>query len=247
MGGLINYSALPFTVRDNIVTSQRLAWKRLAAPGTWWDGAMRVAIASEARQAKHCKFCAARREALSSQAIHGQHDSKGLLSDALTEVIHRVVTDQSRLTKAFYTTALKSGISDGEYVETIGVIATVIAIDGFTRAIGLPEFELPNPEPGEPSRHRPLGAKTDRAWVPTVSPEDITEAEASLYDGLAGANIHRALSLVPAETTGFFNLDAVQYLPDAQLRDYGTEYRNLTHVQIELLAARVSALNQCVY
>ena len=48
MGGLINYSALPFTVRDNIVTSQRLAWKRLAAPGTWWNEAIRVAIAAEA-------------------------------------------------------------------------------------------------------------------------------------------------------------------------------------------------------
>ena len=247
MGGLINYSALPFTVRDNIVTSQRLAWKRLAAPGTWWDGAMRVAIASEARQAKHCKFCAARREALSSQAIHGQHESKGLLSDALTEVIHRVVTDQSRLTKSFYNTALGSGISDGEYVETIGVIATVIAIDGFTRAIGLPEFELPDPEPGEPSRHRPIGAKIDRAWVPTVAPEDATDAEAGLYDGLPGVNIHRALSLVPEETISFFNLDAVHYLPPAQVRDFGTEHRNLSHVQIEFLAARISALNQCVY
>jgi len=243
----MNYSALPFPVRGNIVSAQQLAWKRLAAAGTWWDGAMRVAIAAEARQAQHCGFCAARRKALSPHAVQGHHDSEGMLSDALTEVIHRIVTDQSRLTKAFYRIALKSGISDGEYVETIGVIATVIAIDGFTRAIGLPEFALPDPEPGEPSRHRPLGAKIDRAWVPTVSPEDVTEAEASLYDGLAGANIHRALSLVPAETTGFFDIDAVQYLPDAQLRDYGTEYRDLTHVQIELLAARVSALNQCVY
>ena len=243
----MNYSALPFPVRGNIVSAQLLAWKRFAAPGTWWNGAMRVAIAAETRQAQHCGFCAARREALSPHAVQGHHDSKGMLSDALTEVIHRIVTDQSRLTKAFYSTALKSGISDGEYVETIGVIATVIGIDGFTRAIGLPQFSLPDPEPGEPSRHRPLGAKIDRAWVPTVSPEDVTEAEASLYDGLAGANIHRALSLVPAETTGFFDIDAVQYLPDAQLRDYGTEYRDLTHVQIELLAARVSALNQCVY
>jgi len=243
----MNYSALPFPVRDNIVSAQRLAWKRLAAPGTWWDGAVRVAIAAEARQAQHCDFCAARREALAPHAVQGHHDNKGMLSEALTEVIHRIVTDQNRLTKAFYSTALKRGISDGEYVETIGVIATVIAIDGFTRAIGLPEFALPDPEPGEPSRHRPLGAKIDRAWVPTVSPEDVTEAEASLYDGLAGANIHRALSLVPAETTGFFDIDAVQYLPDAQLRDYGTEYRDLSHVQIEFLAARVSALNQCVY
>ena len=243
----MNYSALPFPVRGNIVAAQRLAWNRLAAPGTWWDGAMRVAIAAEARQAQHCSFCAARREALSPHAVEGHHDSGGMLSDALTEVIHRVVTDQSRLTKAFYSNALKNGISAGEYVETIGVIATVIAIDGFTRAIGLPEFTLPDPEPGEPSRHRPIGAKIDRAWVPTVAPEDTTDAEASLYEGLPGVNIHRALSLVPEETIGFFNLDAVHYLPPKQVRDFGTAFRDLSHVQIEFLAARISALNQCVY
>ena len=74
-----------------------------------------------------------------------------------------------------------------------------------------------------------------------------TEAEAGLYDGLAAVNIHRALSLVPAEVAGFFDLDAEHYLPDALLRDFGTEYRALTHAQIEFLAARVSAINQCVY
>ena len=243
----MNYSALPFPVRDDIVSAQRLAWTRLAGPGSWWDGPMRIAIAAETRQAQHCVFCAARLKALSPYTVRGHHNSKGVLSDALTEVIHRVVTDQSRLTKSFYNTALESGISDGEYVETIGVIATVIAIDGFTRAIGLPEFELPDPEPGEPSRHRPIGAKIDRAWVPTVAPEDATDAEAGLYDGLPGVNIHRALSLVPEETISFFNLDAVHYLPPAQVRDFGTEHRNLSHVQIEFLAARISALNQCVY
>ena len=55
------------------------------------------------------------------------------------------------------------------------------------------------------------------------------------------------MSLVPTETIAFFELDAAQYLPDSALRDYGTEYRALTHVQIEYLAARVSAINQCVY
>ena len=83
--------------------------------------------------------------------------------------------------------------------------------------------------------------------MPTLAPEDIAEAEAGLYDGLAGVNIHRALSLVPDEVKGFFDIDAAQYLPDAALRDFGTEYRDLTHAQIELLAARVSAINRCVY
>ena len=64
--------------------------------------------------------------------------------------------------------------------------------------------------------------------MPTVAPEDMTAAEAAVYDGLCAVNIHRALSLVPAEVTGFFDPDTVHCLPDAVLRDFGTEYRSLT-------------------
>ena len=67
------------------------------------------------------------------------------------------------------------------------------------------------------------------------------------YDGLSAVNIHRALSLVPAEVAGFFDLDPAHYLPDAVLRDFGTEYQALTHAQIEFLAARISAISQCFY
>lgn len=245
---LINYGASPYPVRDDLAAAHRDAWARLAAPGTWWDGATRVAIAAETRAARGCALCRARKAVLSPNAVQGVHDTVTELPDALIEVIHRVATDQSRLTRAFYETALADGIGDGEYVETIGVIATTLAVDGFTRAIGLPDFALPGPQPGEPSRRRPAGAVTDHAWVPRVAPEDVTDEEAGLYGGLSGANIHRALSLVPAEVFGFFHsIDAAQYLPDAALRDFGTEYRDLTHAQIEFLAARVSAINQCVY
>ena len=37
------------------------------------------------------------------------------------------------------------------------------------------------------------------------------------------------------------------YLPDKELRYFGNETRALTHAQIELIAARVSAINQCFY
>ena len=244
----IDYSAAPYPVRDNLVLAHRDAWMRLAKPGTWWDGATRVAIAAETRAARDCALCKARKETLSPNAVQGIHDTVSDLPVVLIEVIHRVATDQSRLTRAFFEDALSNGLSDGEYVETVGVIATVLAVDGFTRALGMPCFELPEPVAGAAHRTRPPGARIDRAWVPTVAPEDVTATEAGLYDGLGGANIHRALSLVPDEVIGFFHyIDAAQYLPDAALRDFGTEYRDLTHAQIEFLAARVSAINQCVY
>ena len=57
----------------------------------------------------------------------------------------------------------------------------------------------------------------------------------------------KALSLVPEEAEGFFDLVSQQYLPGAAMHDFSREYRAISHAQIELLAARVSALNQCLY
>lgn len=251
----LDYRHSPLPVRDGLAASQRRAWARLAEPGEWWPGAIRIAIAEETRAAMDCAFCAERRAALSPYAASGTHTAATGLPENLVDVVHRIRTDAERLTRRFYDDALASGLSDAEYVETVGVMATVIAIDTFCDAMGLPRHALPAPvaapvaapAAGEPRRQRPAGAKDGLAWMPTVAPEDVTGAESGMYDGLAAVNIHRALSLVPAEVVGFFDLDTEHYLPDAQLRDFGTEYRALTHAQIEFLAARVSAINQCVY
>ena len=61
MADEISYEASPLVVRDEIVAAHERAWARLAAPGTWWDGAARVAIAAEARQARACGLCRRRR------------------------------------------------------------------------------------------------------------------------------------------------------------------------------------------
>ena len=61
------------------------------------------------------------------------------------------------------------------------------------------------------------------------------------------ANIRRALTLVPDEARSFFDVVSAQYLAGPQMTDFGNEFRAITHLQIELLAARVSALNQCTY
>ena len=243
----LDYRLSPLPVREDLAAAQRRAWARLAEPGEWWSGAVRIAIAEETRAAADCAFCRERKAALSPYGAAGAHSRATDLPEVLVEVIHRIRTDPGRLVRRFYEEALAGGLSDAEYVETVGVMATVITIDSFCDAMGLPRHKLPAPAPGQPCRRRPAGAKEGLAWVPTVAPEDLTEAEAGMYEGLSAVNIHRALSLVPAEVVGFFDMDSVHYLPDAQLTDFATEYRALTHAQIEFLAGRVSAINRCVY
>jgi hypothetical protein len=194
------------------------------------------------------RLCRRRKAALSPAAIEDTHDSLGELSEVVVEVVHRVRNDPGRLSERWYRDLITSGLSEERYVETVSVVAHVVAIDTMARGLGVETLPLPRPQAGVPSQHRPVGAKPGGAWVPWLDPTDLSDAEADLYPaGRPAANIMKAMSLVPEEVRGFFDLVSHQYLPPLAMRDFSREYRAISHAQIELLAARVSALNQCLY
>jgi hypothetical protein len=235
-------------IREDLTAAQARAWARIGRPGTWWDGAARVAIAAEARHALSCALCRRRKAALSPATIAGAHDSLGALPESVVEVVHRLRTDPGRLGERWFRSVLSSGLSEEQYVEIVSLVAHVVAIDTMGRGLGLDPLPLPPPEPGMPSRDRPAGARPGGAWVSWLEPADLGAAEAGLYPtDRPAANIMKAMSLVPDEVKSFFDLVSHQYLPPMAMRDFSREYRAISHAQIELLAARVSALNQCLY
>lgn len=244
----IGYSDSPISIRPDLVAAHQRAWSRLAEPGRWWTSHERLAIAAEARHAAGCSLCAARKAALSPYSLDGRHDSLHALPDKLIEVVHRVVTDPGRLTQKWYQRIVEAELREEEYVEAVAVTVTVIAVDTFSRALGLPMRPLPAPRAGTPSRRRPAGAKHGGAWVPWIEQQDVTASEAGLYPpGRPPANIRKALSLVPEEAVGFFDLVETQYLPGPAMREFGKEFRAISHAQIEFVAGRVSAINGCEY
>ena len=234
-------------IRPGLAQECARAWERLAAPGTWWTGAERLAIAAESRHAPACALCRRRKEALSPYGDDGAHDTLGVLAPAMAEIVHRLTTDAGRLTKKWLASMLAEGVSEEQYIEAVGVIAVITALDTFERSLGLPLRALPAAGPGAPTRHRPAGAQRDIAWVSTVAPERLLPGDPDPYAVHGTKNIHRALSLVPQEVFNFFDLDVELYLKDHEIRDFTQEYRALSHPQIELLAGRVSALNGCYY
>ena len=240
------YDDVSPAIREDLVQSHQRAWQRLAGAGTWHRGETRVAIAAEVRNAPTCLLCQNRKAALSPFAVAGAHDHTSDLPNVVVEVIHRVVTDPARLTRSWFD-GVRADLSDTDYVEIIGVIAQVIAIDTFSRGIGIDPRPLPEPTPGEPARKRPHGAADNGSWVPTIVPGDHGPDEADIFDHAPRSNIVSALSLVPDELRGFFDLVNTQYLPGPAMRDFATEYRAITHAQIELVASRVSAINACFY
>jgi hypothetical protein len=241
-----------YQIRPDLREAHARAWERLAAPGTWLDGRQRVDIAMEVRAALTCSACEQRKAALSPETpIAAAHASASGLSVEVIDLIHRVATDADRLTQGWFEQVVPAVLSEHAYVETIGVIAEVTAVDRFDAALGQPLCPLPLPIAGQPHQTVTAAAKLAGAWVQTVAPEDLTAADPAaahaMYENRSAANIHRALSLVPDSVVGFFDLDDAMYLPDAQLRDFEHESRAISHAQIELLAARVSALNRCLY
>ncbi len=242
-----DYSAAGIPVGEGVRDAHRRLLEHIRTPGSWWSGAQRVAIMAETRQATSCRLCARRKEALSPGHVDGDHDTRGTLPAGMVDVIHRVRTDPGRLSRAWFDGVVPAVLSDGEYVELIAVVALTAGLDFFARSLGIACFPLPEPLPGEPSRQRPAAARGGTAWVPMLACEDAVGSEADLYEGLAFVpNIVRALSLVPTEVKALQCSSAAHYLRVEDIIDPAAR-RSLERPQMELIAARVSALNQCFY
>jgi len=244
--GEIWYEGAAIPVRRDLAEAHARTWKRLAEPGAHWSGAERVAIAAEVRCAARCKVCAERRRSLTGATLSAPHDTLGVLKPAAVDVIHRVTTDPRRLTRSWFDKTCASGLSDGEYVELIGVVVSVISIDAFCRGIEVEPPPLPEPQPGKPSGYRPATAQLNGAWVPMIPAQGAVGAEADLWPRGRTGNVVRALSLVPDEVRTLKELGGAHYMPFEKMADLRFA-RSLDRRQIELVAGRVSALRECFY
>jgi hypothetical protein len=94
---------------------------------------------------------------------------------------------------------------------------------------------------------RPKGARKHRFWVSNIEPGDHDPEDSDYFSMKRRANIRLAMTLVPSEARAWFELVDAQYLSGRMMVDFGGDYRAINRAQIELIAARVSALNQCTY
>jgi len=245
-------SATPFAgtdlpLRGDLLEAHEAAWRAIASPGTWLDGARRLAVVAEIRHARACAHCARIKEALSPNAVAGEHETTGRMGAAEVELIHRVVNDPGRLSEAWTQSVLARGLTEDEYVEIVGLIAMVMVLDTCTRGLGLPDRSPPEAIAGEPTRYRPPGAKKQAAWLPITEPEDVVEADGPMYPNPRAGYIYRALSSVPQSMHDYWALVNTHYLPGTVIYRFDQTLRAIMRPQTELLAARVSALHQCLY
>lgn len=140
-----------FPIRPQIQDALRREWAFLAAPGTWWSGAERVAIAAEARRAI-------------SREPQGDE-----LPDPVADVVRAVAADSPLITPEWVAGLEANGVSLPAYTEIIGIVARLSAVDFFHRAMGLPLEPLPAPQSGEPSQTPPPSdLVVGKSFVPMV-------------------------------------------------------------------------------
>ena len=243
----VSFAGTDLPIRSDLAEAHERAWAAIAAPGTWLTGERRVAVAAEIRRARDCALCARIKAALSPYAVKGEHETLGVLGSGEVELIHRVVNDPGRLSEKWAHSVLARGLAEGEFVEIVGLVAMVMMLDTVMLGLGLPERALPEPKSGEPSRYRPAGAKKNAAWLPLVEPEDATEADGPMYPNPKAGYIYRGLSLVPQSLRDYWALANCHYMPGQYVYQFDKSIRAISRPQTEIMAARVSALHQCVY
>lgn len=212
---MFDFANTPLPVRDDLAVAFRNVWQRLAEPGTWWDGAERVALARVARRA----YLGA--AILDDSVIPPlARDAAALLSGKPAGVTEELI--------AVWET---QGLDSNRYVELVGLVAMVTALDTFHRALEIDLEPLPTPRPGSASRVLPdPGASKTRAWVPMVGPPTIPTS----------------LSAVPAEMAALEALHGPMYLTYEEMGDPAIQ-KGLHRSQMELVAGRTSAINECFF
>lgn len=211
---MFNFSTAPLPVRPDLSSAFTAVWESMASPGTWWNGEERVAIARTARA-----------------EYQGEESSDSALGPAATAAAKTLSRTPSATTSAMIASWETDGLSSNHYVELIGVVSRLVAVDTFCRGLGVDLKPLPNPEPGEPSHTSPeTPATKTKAWVPMVGP----------------ATIPTALSAVPAEMDALEPLHGSMYLAYTEMGDPDIQ-RGLHRSQMELVASRTSAINECFF
>jgi hypothetical protein len=204
----------PFPIPASIVSMCHDTWNDIAAPGSAWSGRDRVAIAGLARRARL-----------------GIDGPIGQLEPQVEHTVRTLAATPSATSEEFVD-ACVAAIGQPAYVELVGLVARVVAVDTFSRLIGVAPAPFPDPREGEPLPVAPDDApQPGKTWVP-----------------LTGLPVPpNVLSLVPpAQATTNATAETL-YMTGAQMEDPDTTIDELHRTQIEIVASSVSHANNCFY
>lgn len=220
-------------LRADLVAAYDHAWRHVTSPGDSWSGAERAAVARVALAALDDPDPVA---PWASATDAGRvPEVAGVLPPVVVDTVYRLARHASTLTEDWYRSRLAAGIDPIAYVELVGIVCVVAAVDGFHRAMGLERPPLPPTTEGPASGRHPDVEPATLNWVPVAVPAD---AVAAVVQGLSAA---------PAETAMVRKLAAAQYIPFDEMGDFTWTRGTLSRADAERVAARLSRGRECFY
>lgn len=148
---MFTYDRSPFEVPVEFGDVSRRTWLQIAAPGTWWDGTDRVAIAETSRAARI-----------------GMAPGVSRLPEAAIEVCGLIGATPSVTTEA-WVAEMVAELGEARYVETVSIASRVVSIDSFSRLVGSPLEPFPEPIAGRASfAEADPRARKNQAWIAIV-------------------------------------------------------------------------------
>lgn len=225
------YASTGLEIRSDLEQAHRETIAAWAEPGDWWTGSERLTMVAEVRRARTSDELP---PWIRPTSVDGLVDPDHPLPPAAIDAIWRLTNHSATLTAEWYRETIDAGITPEQYVELVSVVATANCLDVFAAAIGTESLPLPGPAEGQPSRTPVPETAVRSHWVPTAD--------------VGGANVGKALTSVPVAVDAWLRLSEAQYVPKtALLGDLNWSRGNLDRMQVELLAARTSLLNECFY
>lgn len=215
-------------VRGDLTAAHAAVVDNLALPGDWLRADEKTAVARVVRAAL----------AEATQPPWYTPSSDGHVVDELpaaaVDAAWRLTNHPGTLTPEWYGDIVAGLPSPEYYVELVGVVATINAIDRFADLLDFEPLPLAAAQPGDPLRPEIVSEVTSH-WVPTA-----VDAE--------GPNVLRAHTVAPQVAAIRSQMGEAQYIPRSA-RGEGSSWSrgDLGPIQIELIAAMTSLHNECFY
>lgn len=217
-------------VRTEVATAHQRFLDHLEAAGEWWSSAQRLTIADEVRRARGADPLP---PWIAPSTVDDLVPDGHELIPPVVDAVWRIANHPGSLTHQWYAEVIGRGIEPAAYVELVSIIAMTVAVDSFCRSAGIAPLGLPDPTATMARGPQQEGTIEDH-WVPTVATDM--------------PNVRKALSIVPAEMDMQGYLLDAQYVPGGALAvGLAEDIWSLGRLQVELVASRVSTVNECFY
>jgi hypothetical protein len=153
-----------------------------------------------------------------------------LATKAMSELVRRLSVEAHTIRHGWIAELAAEGVDAYTYVEVLGIVARLSAVDTFCFGLDTDLVDLPIGSDDPPTGRVAREATIEGGWVPTVG----------------RAFPPTALTAVPSEHEAWEDVHSVLYLSMTEMRDLDVN-KGLHRTQMELVAARTSLLNDCFF